>query len=321
MNDAVVAALRRNLQRALYDNRLDEAEAALARLEREDPLAVQARGGALELLLRRDRLDEAAALAAALVVHFPASARILYLAGQVAYRQKDYPRAVAHLRESLRVADTWRCRHWLGKALTQAGELAEAEGLLTDLVAEHPDVWPSLGWALERKDELDGALAAYERALAERPDSAFLRQAGSRIRARLLGAADLSQEVEALLELGEEIPPDLLPEYVEGLLATGRGDDARRLLAELGPGLDQRTACRVGWVCHRVKAVDLGYRFLLHSLASNLHSAKHLNALEADAAKAGRLPELGERLRALAVHTPRLWGWVKRVEKRLAREG
>lgn len=316
MSEGLIHALRRNLRRALLEHRLDEAEAILARLEREDPLSVQTRGSVLELLLRRGRLDEAERLAEALVDQCPESARVFYLAGRVHYRRRRYPRAVELLRESVRIADVWRSRHWLGKALTQAGELDEAEAILVGLIEEHPLVSSDLGWVHERRGDLDLALEAYERSLTLRPEDGFIRQAVARVRAGMLGAEALSGEIESLVELGEEVPEELLPEYVESLLTTGRAEEARALIAELRPGLEHRTACRLGWICHRLRIADLAFDLLLHSLSANLTSVKHLTALEADAARAGEVDELCARYAQFAPAHPRLWGRLRRLQRR-----
>src|SRR5207249_7887387 len=113
--------------RALSDGRLQDAEEILNRLKQEDPLSQETRGFELELCLNSNRLAEANALARQLCRLFPQSARILFLAGKVAYRLKDYKEAESHFRESHRVYPHWRNQYWLGKTLTQSGHLAEAE--------------------------------------------------------------------------------------------------------------------------------------------------------------------------------------------------
>ena len=77
--------------------------------------------------------EEAQRLAGQLVQAFPSSARVLLLAGRVAYRQKRYERALGLFEDSHRVHPHWRTHHWVGKALTQVGRFSEAEAKETPL--------------------------------------------------------------------------------------------------------------------------------------------------------------------------------------------
>jgi tetratricopeptide (TPR) repeat protein len=309
--------LRRNLAEALGGGNLDEAAAILERLRREDPLSVHTRGAELELLLRAGRLDEAAVLADQLTAAFPTSARVFYLAGRVAYRRRTYAEAQALLEESLRIAPHWKARHWLGKTLTQAGRLAEAEPLLLEAAQRTAIARRDLAWLYERMDDGPRALAALETYLAEVPGDEFAKGQLQRLRARALEPERLLQEVETLAALGEEVPIDILPEYVEGLLRAGQGGRAREVVAACETSLDARTATRLAWACHRLQAADLACRLFLRALQGNLHSPKTLSALEGDAARAGRLAEVAEAYQALVDREPRLWGRLRRVRARL----
>lgn len=311
--------LHRNLAQALREARLDDAAAVLQRLKQEDALSVQTRGGELELLLRSGRLDDAAVLAEQLVTTFPESARVLFLAGQVAYRRRDYEQAVQLLQESCRISSHWRNRHWHGKALTQLGRHEEAEPILTAVAAEHTHAETDLAWLYERKGDITRAISAFERFLQVYPDDRWATQQLDRLRARTLDAGQLAEEMTTLLELGEEVPPALVPEFIESLLRTGQGARARQLVAELETGLDDRTATRLAWSCRQLLAYDLSFRLFLRTLPHNLGSVKFLTALERDAARSGRLPELIERYREHAADTPRLWGRIRRLESRLER--
>ncbi len=315
----MVAPLRRNMARSLRERNLDEAATVLERLKREDPLAVQTRGFELEFLLGSKRLDEARRLAEQLVVLFPGSARIFYLAGQVDYRRKQYPTAASHFRESLRIHVSWLTRSWLGRTLTQMGRFAEAEPILSELVVDHPHVNRDLGWLYERMGDQQRAVKALEKYLAAYPDDRFVTAQIDRLQAQMLGPEQLMEEIDGLLELGEEIPGDLLPEYVDSLLRTGHGQRAREVLASIEAGLEPRVATRVAWVCHRLQAYDLAYRLLLRSLADKLADIKHLNALESDALRCGRADELEEHYEALAGEQPRLWGRIRSLKKRAAK--
>jgi len=314
---SLVAALHRNLARALGAGELEEATLVLERLRREDPLSVRTRGGELELLLRSKRLDDAEVLAVQLMATFPASPRVHYLAGRVAYQRRDYPAAVARFEESLRVNHHWRCHYWLGKALTQAGRLQEAEAALLEAVDRTPLARRDLAWLYERMGDAERALATLEEYLQGQPDDTFAQSQVRKLRARVLDPAQLCGEVEALRDLGEAIPPEVLPEYVDGLLRTGQGERAREVVAALEGSLDARTATQVAWVCHRLQVPDLACRLLLPCVDANLHSAKTLSALEANAVKAGRVPEVLAAYRSLVDREPRLWSRVRRLQTKL----
>jgi tetratricopeptide (TPR) repeat protein len=315
----VVSVLQKNLSRALRTGRLDDAASALELLKHEDPLSVYTRGGELELLLRLNRLDEAEVLAKHLVESFPDSARVLYLAGRVAYRRKDYARAESLLDESLRVNPHWRTRHWLGKTLTQAGRFDKAEPILTEIVSEHAHAGRDLGWLYERMADESRAIRALEAYLQSYPDDTFVQQQLSRLRARTMGAERLQEEVENLLELGEELPADLAPDYVKSLLTTGQGERARELIARIEPTLDNRTTTQVAWVCRKLQAYDLSFRLFVRTFTANLHSPKFLNALESDALRAGRVDDLVELYKTHADEHKRLWGRLRSLNRRIAR--
>jgi len=166
-------------------------------------------------------------------------------------------------------------------------------------------------------DDAPRATAALEAYLAEVPDDDFAKGQLQRLRARCLDPERLQQEVEALVALGEEVPRDILPEYVESLLRAGQGGRARELVAACEASLDPRTASRLAWACHKLQAADLACRLFLRALPANLHSPKALSALEADAGRAGRLAEVVEAYQALAEHEPRLWGRLRILRARL----
>ena len=123
MERPLLKVIHRNLAQALRNEQLEEAQQLLSQLQEEDPLSVETRGRELELTLKRGAVEEAATLARQLLTLFPDSGRIHFLAGKIAYRQKRYPVAISHFRESERIYPHWHSRMWLGKALTQTGAL------------------------------------------------------------------------------------------------------------------------------------------------------------------------------------------------------
>lgn len=315
----LVQLLRRNLSTALRANDLPQAADLLLRLQQEEPLALETRGLELEYLIRSGRLDEAGHLAAQLIELYPESGRIHYLAGWLAYRRRDYPRAVGHFRESLRIHPHRHTRHRLGKALTQAGQFDEAEALLLALMPELPACRLDLAWLYERRGEPERAIAQLEAHLAHHPGDPFAQQQLRRLQARTLAPEELQGEVELLLELGEEVPAELLPEYLESLLRTGRGRQARDFIAARAGALDHRAAASLAWVCHRLQAYDLAFELFLKALPAHLGNFKFLNALEAAAERCARLDTLIAEYEARAPEERRLYGRIKGLQKRLGR--
>ncbi len=308
------AVIRRNLEKVLREGRLEEAEQLLARLRREAPLELPTRGLELEYLLAAGRLDEAWSLAEQLVTTHPTSARIFFLAGRVAYARRDYDRALELLQEAERLSPHWKIRYWTGKTLTQAGRLDEAEPILREVVEERPFTAPALAWLHERRGELEEAIRLLEAHCASHPDDRYAREQMERLRARSLDPHRLQEEVETLLELGEEVPPQLLAEHVEALLRTGRGPRVRELVASVRPGLDPQASLRIAWACHRFGLPDLAYSLFLECLPTRTGDHKFLSALEKDARLAGRSEELACAYRELASGEPRLWGRIRRLQ-------
>jgi hypothetical protein len=149
------------------------------------------------------------------------------------------------------------------------------------------------------------------------PEDSFIQQQISRLRARTLDAESLQEEVETLLELGEDLPADLAPDYIRSLLTTGQGRRARDLVAGIESSLDDRTATQIAWECRKLQAYDLAYRLFIRTLPHNIGSHKFLAALERDAARAGRVGELIELYKAHADEHKNLWGRIRRLTSRV----
>ena len=320
MSRSIVTALRQNMWRALSEGRLQDAEEILNRLKQEDPLSQETRGFELELYLNSNRLAEANALARQLCRLFPQSARIFFLAGKVAYRLRDYRDAESRFRESHRIYPSWRSQYWLGKALTQSGQFAEAESLLLAARERTATALLELGWLYERKKDLEAALKAYEDFLAIHSDHSFAAEQRLRIRARMTDPESLIEEVDSLADLGEDIPPALFPEYVQKLFETGQTLEAREQIAAKLRDLDAKTGSQLAWVCYGAKAYDLACTLFLAHLRANLAYYKYLNALESAAAKCGRIPEVLEAYRSYASEAPSLHGRSKSLARRAGSE-
>lgn len=305
---ALIESLRANMQRALRERRPGDAEQILVQLKREDPLSEQTRSFEVELHLLAGRLMDAHPLAEQLCRLFPSSARIAYLAGLAAYRIRRYDEAEAHLRESNRIRPHWWTQRWLGKTLTQAGKLDEAEAVLLAVRERAPAAWLDLAWLYERRGDLEDALAACDRYLALRPGDEYAKQQRVRLKASLLEPESVIEEANALEALGEAVPDAMFPEYVKKLFETGKTREARgRVLARIGQ-LDAKAGSSLAWVCYHAQAYDLACTLFLAHLAHNLGYYKYLNALEAAAKRSGRVAHVLEKYAELGASAPSLHG-------------
>lgn len=318
MSQGLKTVLRRNLIAALGRGDHGEAARILGRLQREDPLSVETRGLELECLVKSGRLEEAEALAAQLQELFPRSARIVYLAGLLAYRQKNYSAAAGHFRESQRLYPHWRSSQMIAKALTQLGQLEEAESILLPLVKERSCCQLDLAWLYERKEDYGRALGAVEAFLKDYPENSFARGQRLRLRAKTMEAAEVVDEVEGLLLHDEEVPQEIMPQYVEALLKTGRGGKAREFVRGIRTNLVPRVATQIGWSCYRLQAYDLALDLFLVGFPANRRNRKFLSAIEKAAGQNGRLEMLLELYKDHAVEEKQLYGRIQNLSARLA---
>lgn len=317
----LIAVLRRNLAAALRRGDVREAEELLRRLEHHDPLSATTRGLGLQVLLAADQLDEARRLAVQLVEQHPDSAGILFWSARAAYRQRNYREAARLLAESRRVADRWPTRRWLGKALTQSGELDEAERLLVPLAeAGHEVCNLDLVWLYERRGEIPRARQILQEHLRAHPDDRFALAQRTRLLAREAEPEELLAEVEDLQALGETVPAEMLPRYVEALLSTGRGDQAREAITGLRGSLDARQSTQVGWVAYRLQAYDLACDLFVDALPYNLRDPKFLNSLGKAARVCQRQRQVIEALERHTDQEPKLYGRIRRLQAQLPRE-
>jgi tetratricopeptide (TPR) repeat protein len=317
MRKAIIEALQHNMRQALNLGRLDDAAEILGRLKNEDPISLATRGFELELYLNSSRFSEAEPLAEQLCRLFPDSARILFLAGKLAYRRKRYEEAEARFRESERLFPHWRTQHWLGKTLTQAGKFEEAESLLLSVRERDKHAVLDLAWLYERMNDLDAALKAYEDYLAENPGNRYASEQRIRLRAKRMEPEDLVSEVGALEDLGEEIPASLLVEFIQKLFETGQTLRAREEIAARIHGTDSRTGVQIAWVCYHAQAYDLACTLFLAHLDANKTNYKYLRALEAAADKCGRLAEVAAAYKTFLPESRHFYGRWKSLTRRM----
>ncbi len=309
--------LGRNFRSAISRADLDEAEAIMAQLQVEAPLAVATRGMELELLIETRRFDEAAPLAEQLCRLHPDSGRIFFLAGKLGYRQREYATAETRLRESYRLYPHWKSRYWLGRALTELGRFDEARSLLESVVEAHPFIEADLAWLFERAKDLPRAIACCEAILKREPNHERARTQLAKLKAETLQPEDLVEELEGLNALGEEIPPHLLAGYVERLFQMGRTDDARTVIEGLDNTLQQHIRRSIAWACYHSQAYDLAFRLFLEVLPQNLKRVSFYTSLQFCAKKIHQIPLLIERYSEYTGEDPRLFGRIKKLERML----
>lgn len=299
----------------MQGRRVSEALSLLSQLKDEDPLSPETRGLELELMISTRRWNDAAELSHQLLTLFPSSARIRYLAGRVCYQHKDYPSAQEHFEEADRLHPHWLTRYWSGKSSIQRGDYEQAEASLVGLAADHPRARLDLAWLYERRGQPERALEQVEAYLVVSPGDALAGTQQRRLRASLLAPAELVDEVDSLLGLGEAIRPEVVPTYVQRLLESGRGAEARRFVARHGEEWTPRTAASVAWVCHGLQAYDLAVRLFLLALEENAESFKLLSALESAARHAGRLDDVFAHYERLAPAHKNLYGRLRALRR------
>ncbi len=301
---------------ALARNRLHDAEDILAILKKEDPLSRETRGFELEYYINSNRLAEAEALSRQLCTLFPDSGRIHFLAGKAAYRLKKYEQAEVCFRESNRIYPNPGIRHWLGKTLTQMGRFDEAESLLLEARENNPRALLDLAWLHERKNELETALQFFDEYLKLHPEDDYAADQRVRIKAKLLEPEALIEEVAALKDLGEAVPPGLLTEYVRKLFESGQAPRARAEVTSRMNSLDAKTAIQLAWICYKAQAYDLACSIFLAHLPANLENRKYLVALEAAAIRCNRIPQVLEAYHPYLEQARHLYGRSRSLSRR-----
>ena len=308
--------LVRRIQASLRGGALDEGAALLRDLRELEPLAVHTRAGELELLVHSARTSEALTLAEQLEKLHPTSPRILFWAGRAAIAGRRHERAIAALRESLRLARRAETERWLARALLYAARFDEAEPILLSVVQVRPRARLDLALLYERRGDLPAALRVVEELHRELPQDARAKRERVRLRAACAAPTELVRELEELEGVGEAIPPELLAPYLEALLATGAAARARDVALRVLPELSPYQATQLAWAAHHHDAFDLSFALFCHVLPGRLDDKKLRAALEKAASQAGRLPSLADLYAELSKRDPRLSGMVTRLRKR-----
>ncbi|MDJ0764537.1 MAG: tetratricopeptide repeat protein [Myxococcota bacterium] len=321
MDRSVKIALTRSLRQALQRKNTREAERILDRLKIEDPVSVETCGFEFEILLASQQWDRAQRFSEQALQRFPTSARVRFLAGKLAYRQKNYKAALQHFEESKRLYPHWRSNHWLARTLTQLGHLDAAEPILLDIAPNHPHCRSDLAWLYERKKDYDRALEQVTAYLKVYPNHERIKEQEARLRAHQMDTADVIGEVDMLSDLDQEIPEAILPQYIEGLLTTGKGKLARSFVQSKKDSLSERVLAQLAWICFRLHAHDMAFELFLLALTENFTNVKFLTSLEKTAALLGRTDELVDAYERYAPDQKNLYGRIKNLQRLIQSKG
>jgi tetratricopeptide (TPR) repeat protein len=316
MAEPICQVLRRNFAEAMRAGRRAEAASILERLAREDPLSKETRTCELELLIQTNQRKAAASLGRQLLELFPESARVVFLAGLLAYKNKSYAAAERYFRESSRLSTRALSTRWLGKALTELGRFDEAESLLVDIAAVRVEAQRDLAWLYERKGDSARALSTIQVYCERRPKDVLAFRQRQRLLSRQLDAEEIEREVRAMQELGERSPPDVMARYVETLLDTGRGQEARAFVRDTLGEIDVERATKLGWAVYQRQAHDLAVDLFLVTLAERPYDYKLLGALENAAVRAGRIEDVVAKYRMRAEEDRRFYGRMRALERK-----
>jgi tetratricopeptide (TPR) repeat protein len=313
---AFLQVLKRNIKQWIRQSDWSRVVDGLEELKQIDPLTVATRGLELEYLLAAGHKQAAQALAQQLVNLFPASSRIHYLVGQLAYRQKNYSQALAAFEESHSLYPHWRTERYIGKALTQSGDFEKAEPILVRLIDKQPLCLLDLAWLYERQQHCAKAQTFIEQYLHHVPEDAFAKQQLQRLQARVLSPEQVLEEVQALVDFDQPIPIGLLSEYTRIRLAHGEGVAVRQWVMERLPEIDNKDALQLGWLCYQLKVYDLAFELFVKDFAAQYEHYKYRAALELSAERGGQLIRLVEIYEQYVETDKRFYGRVIRLKKK-----
>lgn len=165
--------------------------------------------------------------------------RLEYLAGLAHGRLKQHAEAVAALRQAETLAAgnaailDHRFRFQLGVELEMAGETAESESLMLEVLRSEPDFAPALNhlgytWA-DKGRNLEESLGMIRRAVTAEPDNAAYLDSLGWVLFRLGRFEEAVPPLEKAVELlGEELDPTVLDHLGDVMAALKRWPEAKR---------------------------------------------------------------------------------------------
>ncbi len=313
MEKAYLKTLARNLKSALGQRDWPLAQSALLQLQQVEPLSIQTRGFELELLIKQKHWQQARPLLEQLLVLFPQSPRIHFLAGHFHYHLQNYAKAIIEFRESHQYHPHWKTQRWIGKSLTQIGELDEAESVLLSVKNYSVLVLLDLAWLHERRQKPKIAMPFVADYLRIYPDDSYAQAQHLRLSSHVAEPQILIDDVEALLALDEAVPDEVLPQYIAGLLEGGKSGKVRQFIQQHQSKFSQSLRTELGWICHKNQAYDLVMILFLSVLEQHLYDFKLLNTLESAAKHCQQIDLVVEQYESFAPQHKPLYGRIKKL--------
>jgi len=311
-----VLVIIRNLKIAIKQKHWQEAQQLLEQMYLEAPLAIETLGLEFEYFIRTQQYETAKLKEKQLINLFPASSRLFFLRGLLAYQLKDYATAISHFQESHHIHPHWNSARWLGKALTQCGQFNEAKSILLPLCQSYPICHLDLAWLYERQNEQPAAQKHLQAYLTINPNDEYASSTLNRLRAQQLTPGEMLEQVKVLEELGEKIPEKLQPLYLENLLKTAKFTEARKLVETQKTQISDKIKVELAWVAYQYKSYDLAFTLFFETLESHTNNYKLLRALEHAATQVAQLKKLQEKYLALAPNIKTFYGRIKKLSQR-----
>lgn len=191
----------------------------------DSPAALQARGKLAGLLLAQERLDEAGALADAVLEKDPEDSDALLVRAAIALQAGDPDKAIGDLRTLLRNnPESIGGLRILAEAHAARDELSLAEDALKksiELSPDDPAGYLQLAALRQRKGDLEGAGVILDTLLTRDPSSAIAQTALARIQEGQPDTDALEKTADQVLSTRPDHP---LGHYLKGLVAQRRGE-------------------------------------------------------------------------------------------------
>ena len=322
MNDknhnAYKSALKHNIKQLIYQRDWPSALDGLAKLKQLAPLELETRGLELEYLVAAEQQQDAQNLAKQLIQLFPASSRVHYLSGLLAYREKDYRAALLAFEESSRLYPHWRTERYIGKTSTQSGNFELAEMKLLPLAAKHPVCLLDLAWLYERQQQYSYAQQSIEEYLKYKPEDEYAILQLQRLQAQVLSVDQVAEEVETLTDFGENIPIGLLAKYLRNQLELGNGNLLRQWLPPRLEHIEKKDSVKLAWICYQLNTYDLAYTLFLKDFAGQYNNVKYRSALELSAERSGQIENLTTVYEQYCELDNRFYGRLAKLRKKIS---
>ncbi|HUS90569.1 MAG TPA: tetratricopeptide repeat protein [Phycisphaerae bacterium] len=182
------------------------------------------------LLLRLDRVDEAAACFERALAADPRHEEAWFHRAIATWLAGDLPQAEAHLRKAVEIApeyvEAWQKLADVLKQTDRPGEAAECYARMVAVEPDHALAHKELGDLHAAAGRLDEALAAYDQALEIDPEYADAQLGRARIAARANDWETVAREAETVLDYRPDHPMALV---MRGMAYAAGGQPDRAL--------------------------------------------------------------------------------------------